>query len=698
MRPFGGPAVHERARELAALRPCEPLPADDEAWLAAHLDGCPACREIAEAFGAQGAALRGLAIPEPPRDLWARTSAGIEVADGTAPWSAGRRRSERPPGRSPSPALAGALAAVAVVAVVVGSSLLAGFSFVPAVVPAAPTPAGSAPASLPGATPIPVAGGNVAWVSKGQDGRYNLNLAAVDQVCPATAQAACAPLNVASQQVLALDSAPSAVMLSPVKSQAVVLGGGTGGKAGAVYVVNLAGGTASPSPTPSGSPGASSGASPATSGASPGTSVSPSPSSSQVVASASPSPATSTPTAGASGTPGAGPTATPAAAEPILQGVALVGSAAYSPDGLWFAFAAQPADGSSGPDIYVWRVGDTRARPVTADHASIFSSWDGDLIVGSSAAAAPPAVNPEASASASPSPDVNPAASSTPAASGAPAPTGSPAVSPGPTAQPYPSLPAAPASAQPSAGDSAVPRSFLLDPATGAQQQLLAPVWRPVPDPSGTYVVYWSGTLRYDALAGWVPDQGALYLGSWAALVGPTSSLPTASDDGAGAPSGAPSAGASTVGSPVAGASAAPSLEASATPSASVSVTPVAPSAPELLEPRSGTGPVTDWDLHWDASGRHVAVWIADLTDPTIGRLSLLTVDPATGLLDPSRQLLTDTPALTGFSVGQDHLAWVTPAGQNGEASHLQVLAWQGDNAGKIQSQPAAGGSVLVVR
>ena len=46
----------------------------------------------------------------------------------------------------------------------------------------------------------------------------------------------------------------------------------------------------------------------------------------------------------------------------IISGVKVVGqSAAYSPDGAWFAFTARPSDGSEGPDIYVWRVGDQLA-------------------------------------------------------------------------------------------------------------------------------------------------------------------------------------------------------------------------------------------------------------------------------------------------------------------------------------------------
>ena len=73
----------------------------------------------------------------------------------------------------------------------------------------------------------------------------------------------------------------------------------------------------------------------------------------------------------------ASPTATPAptlaANLAIVSGVKVVGqSASYSPDGDWFAFTARPSDGSTGPDIYVWRVGDELARrsPTTTPASS----------------------------------------------------------------------------------------------------------------------------------------------------------------------------------------------------------------------------------------------------------------------------------------------------------------------------------------
>jgi hypothetical protein len=42
--------------------------------------------------------------------------------------------------------------------------------------------------------------------------------------------------------------------------------------------------------------------------------------------------------------------------------------------------------------------------------------------------------------------------------------------------------------------------------------------------------------------------------------------------------------------------------------------------------------------------------------------------------------------ALRGFSIGEGRLAWVTPPGQDGEASHVHVLAWTADEFGQIRS------------
>ena len=156
----------------------------------------------------------------------------------------------------------------------------------------------------------------------------------------------------------------------------------------------------------------------------------------------------------------------------------LVGqSAAYSPSGTWFAFTARPTDGSVGPDIYVWKVGDATARPVTTDHQSTFGSWIGDdVVVGSTV------VDVEGDAtSPAPSADASPVASA--------------------------------------AAPERTSVSFLLDPRDGTQIALpqTGRTWRPSVDPTGRRAVYWTGTLRRSADApADVPDAGRLVVGDWA--------------------------------------------------------------------------------------------------------------------------------------------------------------------------------------
>jgi hypothetical protein len=165
--------------------------------------------------------------------------------------------------------------------------------------------------------------------------------------------------------------------------------------------------------------------------------------------------------------------------------VILVGqSAAYSPSGNWFAFTARPVDLSAGPDIYVWKVGDPLANRITSDHSSVFGSWSGDTIVGSTVAAATPG-------------------------SGSAAPT------------------------------NMGPVPFLLDPATGARTDVpqAGLAWRPAVDPSGRLAVYWTGTVRTTADGGLEPDTGRLVIGDWGSAASAPSDgpLPTplASDQAA---------------------------------------------------------------------------------------------------------------------------------------------------------------------
>ncbi|MGH2513287.1 MAG: hypothetical protein ACRDGQ_11430, partial [Candidatus Limnocylindrales bacterium] len=192
-----------------------------------------------------------------------------------------------------------------------------------------------------------------------------------------------------------------------------------------------------------------------------------------------------------------------------------------------------------------------------------------------------------------------------------------------------------------------MPAAFLLDPATGLETQLAGLAgWRPVVDPTGRWVVFWSGTLAFDpAGATWRPFQGQLEMASWA-------SVSSAVD----AQSGAAAAHALPLGS------------------------------------------ATDWDLRWDQAGQHLGVWIADANNPGLGSLSLLTIDPATGETSSSAPaLLSDAPAARGFALQDGQLVWASPPGQDGTGSRLSILAWSGANAGKTSVQSIENGALIVV-
>jgi len=309
---------------------------------------------------------------------------------------------------------------------------------------------------------------------------------------------------------------------------------------------------------------------------------------------------------------------------------------AYSTDGQWVAFSARPSDGTQGPDIYAWHVGDAKAQPLTTDHASVFSAWDVDQILGTSVL---PAGSTE-----SETPAVTIAAAESPAAESA-----EPSAAPGHSASPSSAVPtgratpdATPSPAVASAPPDVPVASFLLDPVTGARTLITRPaVWRPVVDPTNRSVVFWTGDQALDpATKTWIPTKGQLVIADWQALVGPG--------------------------------------EVSATP----------------LPGSAGLVGVADWDVRWDPSGRHLAVWIADATDPSIGRLSLFAVN-ADGSVGET--LFADVAALPGLSLGSDRLAWASPPGQNGQGSTVSVYAWSEDGAGSLYGAPDPGSDPIVV-
>lgn len=678
----GARVDHERALELASWSLVEPLSDDEERWLRGHLDGCTPCATAAADFERQSTELRQWAAPEPPRDLWARTAVALDQAESRTGSSArGEDRNRRGAGaRRPgrpryAPVTLGSLAAVLVVAVVIGASWLSGGLILP--------PGGTGPeisTALPGATPIVVPAGPVAWVTRNADGTYAINQASVQQVCPPAAGQGCAPLDGTARQLAVLDAAPEAVILSSADTQAVILGQGTTTNGGSVYVVPLA--------TPSSAP-----ASPSTTPRPVVTPApTPTPTSSASASSPTPSPSSSpTPSPTPSPSPSTAPSPSPTASGgtggqllAIASDVVVVGgSGAYSADGAYFAFSARPADGSAGPDIYVWRVGDPQAQRVTNDHSSIFSSWLGDLVLGSDVVLTTPEATASPLGSPAPSASATAEASSSPTPSAQPSASGGADITSGETGSTFGSLTAADATA--------TPRSFVLDPTTGLEQGIGLGIWRPVVDPTGRYVAYWNGTLRWDAASSsWIPAQGDLFLGAWTS---PSLQEATGSPEPSTSPAASPSASPSTEATPTAATSIAPMT--SEPPSSSGG--PTLPTQSLDIDPGVAAGATTTWDLRWDASGAHLAVWVAGEPDVTIGRLSLVTLDESTGLIDSSNTLLTGAPALQGFSIGADRLAWATPPGQDNEGSRVLVLAWKGADAGKVSSQPVASSSPLVV-
>ncbi|MBA2718498.1 MAG: zf-HC2 domain-containing protein [Chloroflexi bacterium] len=487
-RPDDWPSSHVRARADLSEQLDGALDPTEAEWLETHLAACEACTVTATAYAAQRLELRALRdrTPEPPRDLWARTAAAIE-SEARFRETSRRRLGRRRSALAPFALLSSAVAVAVIVGTLTSSQRTGGDGT------ASPTPqvavasdlGGSAPSVVPGATPLAVAQ-RVEWLSRESDGAYRFRVANVDEVCPPEAVEPCDTAAPVEDRQVALDRNLSSVFGSEHSDALIVFNNPDVGDPGTVNVVPLDESVA-PSPSPTTTPAASpavvvssapslapsstatstatSTASPSSTPRPPATSPPASPTPSAPIESASPTP---TPTATATLEPSPSPSVavspSPATgAVEIARDVVLVGqSASYSPDGAWFAFTARPADGSLGPDIYLWKVGDALATPVTADHRSTFGSWAGVSVVGSTVL-------------------------ETTLGSGETATT------------------------------ELTPRSFLLDPLTQATTDLPAAgrAWRPAVDPSGRKAVYWAGTLRATVAPGFAPEAGRLVLGTW---------------------------------------------------------------------------------------------------------------------------------------------------------------------------------------
>ena len=402
-------ADHDRARELAALRVDEPLEPADATWLDAHLDACDPCAAVAADYDTDRllfAALRD-ASPQPPRDLWARTAAAIDAEPGQRQPAASRgRRVLGVPAASLAP-----IAGLAVVAIVVGSALLNGS-------PVVPPPDGS-----PVPTAIAVTTDDVAVLARNADGSFEVRTAGVDEICPLAADScAVAEPSFEAAQVARISAGAEVddAIISPARDSMVIVGRDASGTNGlyvvpvkaAVAVSSSPAATLAPTAAPTLAPSAAPETAPATAeptaDATPVTNPSPSVSAQPEptpIATPSVAPASVPPSSEPGDSPSAAPDATPEPTteptpEPIPTLVVTVtpapdgsiriasdvivvgGVAAYNADGSRFAFTARPADGTAGPDVYVWNTSDAEARTVTTGGRSILAGWDGpDLLV-----------------------------------------------------------------------------------------------------------------------------------------------------------------------------------------------------------------------------------------------------------------------------------------------------------------------------
>ena len=382
-----------------------PLEPAEAAWLDEHLAGCADCRAVADAYTADQDALRGLraTAPEPPRDLWARTAAGIEqeaARRGRPLTASGAGRGFRIP--------VGMLGGITVVAVVLGAPRC----------PAAGCPARRIQGAGPTAVATRPSQGTVAAAAtpmKVGRGRRGLG-----RDTPATARWRTTPPSTRSapratspiartwarpSHALDLATAPKTIINAPDRQRAIVVGSDSSGGDKVLVTTQLA----RPTPTAEADPDRDAQAdldrdrharrpSAEPDHDAPARTRAPTPATTASTGDREPDPdapptATATPTAtptvepteSATPTPSLTPEPTVATALAIASGVKVVGqAAAFSPDGDWFAFTARSVGRLRRPGRL--RVAGRRRRGAGASPpttARVFSSWQGDRIIAS---------------------------------------------------------------------------------------------------------------------------------------------------------------------------------------------------------------------------------------------------------------------------------------------------------------------------
>jgi hypothetical protein len=357
--------THEQALALSLESIDIWLEPADAALLGDHLDSCSECAAIDAENRAIHEELHGLAMPEVPRDLWARTSAGLDAVDRTQPGLTPSRVKQILTANVP---LLSTAAAAGLVIVLVTATMFLGNPGTTARptgsnggnVAAGSGASGLEPSSPPG--PLAVVGGTSYWISE-NSGVYEIKVGSGN--CPA-GQAGC-NVSGGGQTLGSVQSkTPVSAAIAPDASRAAVWNDAK------IAVLTL---VAQPATVPldllTPRPAAAATATPA-------------PTQEPVLSPASDT--SSEPTA-VPATPSATPAETAAALNDtspvaILSGYEIIGlDPEFSADGLTLAFTARPKDHSAGPDVFVWRVGQARAHAVTLRHADQLAGWYGDHLL-----------------------------------------------------------------------------------------------------------------------------------------------------------------------------------------------------------------------------------------------------------------------------------------------------------------------------